>query len=439
MGFWKNIKKLLVSHKSVKISPVYMPASTLEPENQILNMDSKVCKAHLGGKIEISLKQEVANVEDLAVVYTPGVAQVCLQIAAKPETDHYLTIKRNTVAVITDGTAVLGLGDIGPSAAMPVMEGKAMLFKQLAGVDAFPIVIDPKNKSVDELVECIRMISGGFGGINLEDISAPRCFDIEEKLQNRLDIPIFHDDQHGTAVVTTAALLNAIKLVDKKLENIKVVVSGVGAAGVACTKMLLAAGVRNVIGCDRAGAIYAGRHANMNPSKEAYAAYTNPNQERGSLADVLNGADLFLGLSGPDLIGEEELKTMNRDAMVFAMSNPTPEVKPELAFKYCKIVATGRSDYPNQINNVLCFPGFFRGLLDANAFTVTENMKIAAAKAIADCVSADELRPEYFIPSPFNPAVAPAVAKAVREAAIQDKVCKDLCSPELRKFFQEPC
>ncbi len=413
-----------------------MSPTTESPSNKkVLNMDENVCKAHLGGKIEIALKQEVRDMDDLAVVYTPGVAQVCLQIAEKPETDHFLTIKRNTVAVITDGTAVLGLGDIGPSAAMPVMEGKAMLFKQLAGVDAFPIAIDPKNKSVDELVECIRMISAGFGGINLEDISAPRCFDIETKLQSRIDIPVFHDDQHGTAVVTTAALLNAMKLHDKRIEDIKVVVSGVGAAGVACTKMLIAAGVRNVIGCDRAGAIYAGRPANMNASKEEYAAYTNPTKERGSLSEVLRGADLFLGLSGPNLIGEDELKSMASNSMVFAMSNPTPEVKPELAFKYCKIVATGRSDYPNQINNVLCFPGFFRGLLDAYAFTVTENMKMAAARAIADCVTDAELAVDFIVPSAFNPAVAPAVAAAVKQAAIDDKVCKDIRDPELKQYF----
>ncbi len=413
-----------------------MTPTTQAPNNKkVLNMDENVCKAHLGGKIEITLKQEVRNMEDLAVVYTPGVAQVCLQIAEKPETDHYLTIKRNTVAVITDGTAVLGLGDIGPSAAMPVMEGKAMLFKQLAGVDAFPIAIDSKNKTVDELVECIRMISAGFGGINLEDISAPRCFDIETKLQNRIDIPVFHDDQHGTAVVTTAALLNAMKLHDKKIEDIKVVVSGVGAAGVACTKMLIAAGVRNVIGCDRAGAIYTGRHANMNASKEEYAAYTNPSQERGSLSEVLRGADLFLGLSGPNLIGEEELISMAKGSMVFAMSNPTPEVDPQLAFKHCKIVATGRSDYPNQINNVLCFPGFFRGLLDAYAFTVTENMKMAAARAIAACVSDEELGVDFIVPSAFNPNVAPAVAAAVKQAAIEDKVCKDVRDPELKQYF----
>lgn len=395
-------------------------------------MDEAVYKAHIGGKIEVNLKQEIHSMEDLAVVYTPGVAQVCEQIAEKPNTDHFLTIKRNCVAVVTDGTAVLGLGNIGPAASMPVMEGKAMLFKQLAGVDAFPIAIDPKNKTVDELVECIRMISAGFGGINLEDISAPRCFELEEKLQKKIDIPVFHDDQHGTAVVTTAALMNALKITGKKAEDLKVVLSGVGAAGVACTKMIMGIGVKNVIGCDRAGAIYAGRSANMNEIKEDFASYTNPNSEKGSLSQVLEGADLFLGLSGPNLIGEEELKSMNKDSMVFAMSNPTPEVAPELAYKHCAIVATGRSDFPNQINNVLCFPGFFRGLLDANAFTVTENMKIAAAQAIADCVSPDELKAEYIIPNAFNEAVATAVAEAVKKAAQEDKVCKEIRDPNLR-------
>jgi malate dehydrogenase (oxaloacetate-decarboxylating) len=398
-----------------------------------MDMDKEVYEAHLGGKIEVTLKRPVRNKEELAVVYTPGVAQVCNQIHEKPNMDHFLTIKRNSVAVITDGTAVLGLGDIGPAAAMPVMEGKAMLFKQLANVDAYPIAIDPEGKSVDEIVECIRMISTGFGGINLEDISAPRCFEIEEKLQHAIDIPVFHDDQHGTAVVVLAALLNAIKLLDKNLEDLKVVVSGVGAAGVACSKILLDAGVRNIIGCDRAGAIYEGRHGNMNASKENYARCTNPNHEKGSLSQVLKGADLFLGLSGPNLIGEDELRNMNKNSMVFAMSNPTPEVPYELAIKHCKIVATGRSDYPNQINNVLCFPGFFRGLLDAYAYTVTENMKQSAASAIASCVSDRELNENHIIPDAFNPDVAKVVAKAVAEAAALDKVCKEVHDPELGK------
>lgn len=397
-----------------------------------MDMDKEVYEAHIGGKIEIKLKQEVPDMDKLAVVYTPGVAQVCNQIHEKPNCDHFFTIKRNFVAVVTDGTAVLGLGDIGPAASMPVMEGKAMLFKQLAGVDAFPIAIDAAGKSVDELVECIKMVSPAFGGINLEDISAPRCFEIEDKLQKALDIPVFHDDQHGTAVVTTAALFNALKITGKKAEDLKVVVSGVGAAGVACTKMIMEAGVKNVIGCDRSGAIFAGRTANMNPVKEDFASYTNPEKEAGSLSQVLKGADLFLGLSGPNLIGEEEVKSMNKDAMIFAMSNPVPEVPYDIAKKYCRIVATGRSDYPNQINNVLCFPGFFRGLLDANAYTVTESMKLAAAHAIADCVSESELSPDYFIPNSFNPNVAPRVAEAVKRTAIEAKVCKEIRDPELK-------
>jgi len=398
------------------------------------DQEKKIFEAHAGGKIRISLVKEVNDKDDLAIVYTPGVARVCTAIHEKPNLDKYLTIKKNSVAVVTDGSAVLGLGDIGPSASMPVMEGKAMLFKQLADVDAYPIAINAEGKSVDEIVDCIRMISPGFGGINLEDISAPRCFEIEEKLQKLVDIPVFHDDQHGTAIVTTAALLNAIKLLNKKPEDLKIVFSGTGAAGVACTKMILDLGIKNIIGCDRAGAIYQGRSGNMNASKEAYAAITNPNHEKGSLSQVLQGADVFIGLSGPNLIGEEELKNMAKDSVVFAMSNPIPEVDPELARRYCKIVATGRSDYPNQINNVLGFPGVFRGLLDANAYTVTENMKIAAAKAIAACVSDAELSPEYIIPDAFNPNVVKKVAEAVRLVAIEDKVCKEVrtADPEIK-------
>jgi len=387
-------------------------------------MDKAVYEAHLGGKIEIKLKKEIKTMEELAIVYTPGVAQVCMQIHEKPNSDHQLTIKRNTVAVVTDGSAVLGLGDIGAAASLPVMEGKAMLFKQLADVDAFPIAINAQDKSVDEIIECIRMISPVFGGINLEDISAPRCFEIEERLQKVVDIPVFHDDQHGTAVVTAAAFINALKITGHKAEEMKIVVSGVGAAGVACTKMLLKCGVKNIIGCDRAGAIYQGRPGNMNSSKEDFASYTNPYHEKGSLSQVLKGADLFLGLSGPNLIGEEELQTMNKNCIIFAMSNPIPEVDRDLAAKYARIVATGRSDYPNQINNVLCFPGFFRGLLDANAYTVTESMKLAAAKAIADCVQDNELNEDHIIPNAFNAEVAKKVANAVYQAAIDEKVCK---------------
>lgn len=389
-------------------------------------MDQDVFNAHLGGKIEIALKRKITNLQELAIVYTPGVAQVCEQIREKPNSDHFLTIKRNTVAVITDGTAVLGLGDIGAAAAMPVMEGKAMLFKQLAGVDAFPIALNVQGKSVDEIVECIKMIAPAFGGINLEDISSPRCFEIEERLQKALDIPIFHDDQHGTAVVTTAAFINAIKVTGKNPATMKIVLSGVGAAGIACTKMLINAGVRNIIGCDRAGSIYKGRSANMNSEKESFADYTNPYLEKGTLNDVLKGADMFLGLSGPNLFGEDELKTMAKDPIIFAMSNPIPEVDRDLAAKYASVIATGRSDYPNQINNVLCFPGFFRGLLDAYAFTVTEKMKLAAAYAIAGCVAGTELNANHIIPSAFDERVAPAVAEAVKKTAIEEKVCKEV-------------
>jgi malate dehydrogenase (oxaloacetate-decarboxylating) len=398
--------------------------------------DKKIFNAHQGGKITLGLKQAVRNMDELAVVYTPGVAKVCTAIAQKPNLDKFLTIKKNTVAVVTDGSAVLGLGNIGPAASMPVMEGKAMLFKQLADVDAFPIALDAENKSVDEIVECIRMIAPAFGGINLEDISAPRCFEIEEKLQKLVDIPVFHDDQHGTAIVCTAALINALKIMKRQPQDLKVVVSGVGAAGVACTKMILDLGVTNIIGCDRAGAIYQGRKGNMNASKEDFASYTNPNKEQGTLSQVLAGADVFIGLSGPNLIGEEELKSMNDDSAVFAMSNPIPEVDPALANKYCKIVATGRSDYPNQINNVLGFPGMFRGLLDANAYTITPRMKVEAARAIAECVTDDELTPEYIIPDAFNPKVVKCVADAVRKVAEDEKVCKALrtSDEELKAF-----
>ncbi|NQY80725.1 MAG: NADP-dependent malic enzyme [Candidatus Caenarcaniphilales bacterium] len=402
---------------------------------ELSEQDKKIFEAHQGGKITID-STPVRNMDELAVVYTPGVAKVCTAIADKPNLDKYLTIKKNSVAVVTDGTAVLGLGNIGPQASMPVMEGKAMLFKQLADVDAYPIAIDAQGKTVDEIVECVKMIAPGFGGINLEDISAPRCFEIEEKLQKAIDIPVFHDDQHGTAIVTTAALINALKITGKKAEDLKVVFSGVGAAGVACTKMMLDIGVKNIIGCDRAGAIFKGRSANMNSIKESYAEYTNPNLEKGSLSQILEGADMFVGLSGPNLIGEEELKTMAKDPIVFAMSNPIPEVDPIMAKKYCKIIATGRSDFPNQINNVLGFPGVFRGLLDSNAYTVTENMKVAAAQAIADCVTDSELNPDYIIPDAFNPNVAKVVAEAVARVAKEEKVCKEVRwgDPEMKAF-----
>ena len=347
---------------------------------------------------------------------------MCLAIHKDPEKVYNLTIKRNCIAVVTDGTAVLGLGDIGPAAALPVMEGKAMLFKEFAGVDAFPICLDTKD--VDEIVRTVKAIAPAFGGINLEDIASPRCFEVEQRLKRELDIPVFHDDQHGTAVVVLAALINALKIVGKKIDEIKVVVVGVGAAGTACTKMLLTAGAKNVIGCDIHGAVYRGRTEGMNEAVEWYANHTNPDNLKGSLADIIAGADLFLGLSGPGVLKVEMLQKMNRDPIVFALANPTPEIMPEEAWPYVKVMATGRSDYPNQINNVLCFPGIFRGALDCRASDINEEMKMAAAEAIASSISAEELHPEYIIPSVFNRQVAPLVAKAVEEAARRSGIAR---------------
>ncbi|MHB9132538.1 MAG: malic enzyme-like NAD(P)-binding protein [Armatimonadota bacterium] len=377
---------------------------------------------HDGGKISVTSKAPLRTRADLSMAYTPGVARVCMAVHDDPLRAYSLTIKRNTVAVVSDGTAVLGLGDIGPEAAMPVMEGKAQLFKEFGGVDAFPVCVSTKDP--EEIIAAVKAIAPTFGGINLEDISAPRCFEIEDRLKEMLDIPVFHDDQHGTAVVVLAALLNALKIVDKSIENLKVVVSGVGAAGVACSKILLAAGVRNIIGCDRSGAIYKGRTENMNSMKEWYAKHTNPGSLRGTLSDVMDGADLFLGLSGPGTLDVEDVKRMADRAIIFAMANPIPEIMPEEAEPYVAVMATGRSDYPNQINNVLAFPGIFRGALDCRATQITESMKLAAAHAIAGVVTAEELNPGNIIPSAFNPQVAPAVAAAVKAAAVQDGVAR---------------
>ncbi len=371
----------------------------------------RVFETHQGGKIEVVSKIKVQTKSDLAVVYTPGVARVCEAIAAEPERVYELTIKKNTIAVFTDGSAILGLGDLGPEAALPVMEGKAMLFKNLAGVDAFPICV--RGKSVDHIIDIAKSIEPVFGGFNLEDISAPRCFEIEERLQQEVSVPVFHDDQHGTAVVTLAALYNALRLTGKKISEIKVVVSGAGAAGIACSKIFIQAGVKNIIVCDRAGAIYDGRSEGMNSAKEAFAKISNPNKEKGSLKEVLRGADLFMGLSGPNLLNVDDIKTMAANPIVFAMSNPIPEVDPIAAAPHVAVMATGRSDFPNQINNVLCFPGFFRGLLDSRATCVTEEMKVAAAKAIASLISDRELNKNYIIPDALDPKVAPLVAKAV--------------------------
>ena len=389
---------------------------------EVINVSDRTFLMHIGGKIEVVSKMPLKTRADLSMAYTPGVARVCEAIHADPEKAFNLTIKKNTVAIVSDGTAVLGLGDIGPAAAMPVMEGKAMLFKEFGGVNAFPICLSTKDP--DEIVRTVKAIATAFGGINLEDISAPRCFEIEERLKEELDIPVFHDDQHGTAVVVLAALINALKIVGKQMSEIRVVVNGVGAAGVACTKIVMAAGVRNIIGCDQQGAIYRGRREHMNPVKEWYAGHTNPNLEKGALHDVIKGADVFLGLSVPGVLSVDDVKQMAPKPIVFAMANPTPEIMPEDAAPYVAVMATGRSDYPNQINNVLCFPGIFRGALACRASRINEEMKLAAANAIAGIISDSELHPEYIVPSVFDKRVAEAVAHGVEEAAYQTRVAR---------------
>jgi malate dehydrogenase (oxaloacetate-decarboxylating) len=389
---------------------------------EFINVSDRTFLMHLGGKIEVVSKIPLKTRADLSMAYTPGVARVCQAIHKDPEKAFILTIKKNMVAVVTDGTAVLGLGDIGPAAAMPVMEGKAQLFKEFAGVDAFPIALSTKDP--DEIVRTIKAISTAFGGINLEDISAPRCFEIEDRLKEELDIPVFHDDQHGTAVVVLAALINALKIVEKEMSEIKVVVNGVGAAGVACTKIVMAAGVKNIIGCDQQGAIYRGRREHMNWVKEWYAQNTNPNEERGTIHDVIKGADVFLGLSVPGVITVEDIQKMASRPIVFAMANPIPEIMPEEADPYVAVMATGRSDYPNQINNVLCFPGIFRGALACRASSINEEMKLAAAHAIAGIITDNERRPDYIVPSVFDKRVAEAVARDVEEAAYRTGVAR---------------
>jgi malate dehydrogenase (oxaloacetate-decarboxylating) len=367
------------------------------------------------GKITVDSKVPVETAEDLSLAYTPGVAQPCLEIQKNEELAYDLTAKGNLCAVITDGTAVLGLGDIGPSAGMPVMEGKCVLFKSFGNVDAFPICVNTKD--VDEFVNAVTLIAKSFGGINLEDISAPRCFEIERKLKERLDIPVFHDDQHGTAIITLAGMINALRIVGKKKEDVKVVTSGAGAAATAIVRLLINYGFRNVIMCDRKGIISRDRK-DLNWAKAEMAQITNPHNETGSLADALKNADCFIGVSAPNLLDADMVKTMNRDAVIFACANPTPEIFPEEAKRGgARIVATGRSDYPNQINNVLAFPGVFRGAFDVRASQINEDMKMAAALALADLVSDEELSEEYIIPRPFDKRVAPAVAKAVADAA----------------------
>ena len=368
------------------------------------------------GKIEVVSRVPVKTKDDLSLAYTPGVAQPCLEIQKDVNKSYELTRRHNMCLVVTDGTAVLGLGDIGPEAGMPVMEGKCVLFKEFGDVDAFPMCI--KSKDVDEIVNTIYMISGSFGGVNLEDISAPRCFEIEKKLKEKCDIPIFHDDQHGTAIITLAGLNNAMRVVGKKKEDVQIVVNGAGAAAISITKLLLSAGYKNVILCDRKGAIYEGRKEGMNPIKEEMALVTNKEKRAGSLADVIKGADVFIGVSAPGVLTIDMVKTMAKDAVIFACANPTPEIFPEDAKAGgAKVIATGRSDFPNQINNVLAFPGVFRGTFDVRASDINDAMKIAAAEALSSLITDEELSPEYIIPKAFDKRVGPAVAKAVAQAA----------------------
>src|ERR1700722_9779962 len=376
---------------------------------------------HLGGKIEMASKVPLRNRDDLSMAYTPGVARVCMAIADNPDDARRLTIKRNSVAVVTDGSAVLGLGNVGPYAALPVMEGKAALFKRFAGIDAWPICLDTQD--TEEIIRTVKAIAPGFAGINLEDISAPRCFEIERRLREQLDIPVFHDDQHGTAIVVLAALTNALRVVGKELADVKIVMAGAGAAGTAVLKMLLNAGARNVISCDIVGAVFRGREG-LNENLEWIADHTNTACYAGDLAGAVIGADVFIGVSAPNVIGGDDVKNMAPGAIVFALANPDPEVDPDEAREYAAVVATGRSDYPNQINNVLAFPGVFRGLLDAQSTTITDAMLVAAARALADVVPAEELGPDYIVPSVFHPDVATGGAAAVREAALAEAAAK---------------
>ena len=377
----------------------------------------------LRGKLEVTARTSVDSKEALSLAYTPGVAQPCLEIQKDISKSYDLTRRWNTVAVVTDGSAVLGLGDIGPEAGMPVMEGKCVLFKAFGDVDAIPLCV--RSKEVDDIVNTVALLAGSFGGVNLEDISAPRCFEIEKKLKERCDIPIFHDDQHGTAVITLAGITNALKVVNKKLDEIKIVINGAGAAAIAITKLLLSAGAKNISLCDRNGAIYEGREIGMNAAKEELAKVTNLEKNNGNLADLLQAADVFIGVSAPGAVTKEMVQTMNKDAIIFACANPTPEIFPEEAKAGgARIVSTGRSDFPNQINNVLAFPGIFRGALDARAKDINDEMKIAAAKALAELISDEELSEDYIIPAAFDPRVKDKVAEAVKKAAYETGVAR---------------
>jgi malate dehydrogenase (oxaloacetate-decarboxylating) len=402
---------------------------------RVVEITDRTFEVHRGGKIHTGLNLPIKSREDLSMAYTPGVARVCQAIAGNRQKAFKYTIKANTVAVVSDGTAVLGLGDIGPEAAMPVMEGKAMLFKEFAGVDAFPVCL--ATKDVDEIVETVVRLAPTFGGVNLEDISSPRCFEIEERLQRELDIPVFHDDQHGTAIVTLAALINACRLTGRRGEDLSVCMVGAGAAGVAVAKILIGFGVSGIVACDRFGAIHSGREdyerGSMNRPKAWLAEHTNPERRSGPPGEVIAGTDLFIGLSGPGIVRPRDLDKMNPDPFVFAMANPNPEVRPEEAAAYVRVMATGRSDYPNQINNVLAFPGVFRGALDVRAPSITEEMKIAAAHGIASVVADEELDEDYIVPSVFNRDVSRAVAKAVAEEATRTGAARATGPPEARR------
>lgn len=404
---------------------------TIESRGDFMSVREKALKLHAEhqGKIEVVSKVPLANADDLSLAYTPGVAEPCREIHRDKELVYDYTVKGNMVAIVTDGSAVLGLGDIGPEAAYPVMEGKALLFKNFGGVDAFPICINTKD--ADKIVEVVKLLEPTFGGINLEDIAAPNCFTIEKRLKEELSIPVFHDDQHGTAVVAVAALINAVKIVDKKLSELKIVVNGAGAAGIAITKLLLSLEVRDIILCDRRGTIYAGRQEGMNPVKEEIAQLTNKEQRAGTLADVMKGADVFIGVSGPNMVTREMVASMD-EPIIMAMANPIPEIMPEDAAQAgARVICTGRSDFPNQVNNVLAFPGIFRGALDVRARDINDEMKLAAAYAIAGLISDEELRPEYVIPSPFDERVAPEVAQAVARAAQESGVARLNIDPEI--------
>ena len=414
-GRKQMVRDITIAAASVAHGKVIVDAVGAVPDVTVINVSDRVFLLHLGGKIEVRGKQPIKTRADLSMAYTPGVARICEAIRDDPEKVFNLTIKRNCVAVVTDGTAVLGLGDIGPRAALPVMEGKVMLFKEFGGLDAFPICLDTKDP--DAIVATVKAIAPGFGGVNLEDISAPRCFEIEARLKRELNIPVFHDDQHGTAVVVLAAVLNALRVTNRKIGNIKTVIVGAGAAGTSCARILMQAGAKNIVMCDIAGAIYRGRDPNPGSMALWLEEHTNPENLKGTLEDVLPGTDLFIGVSAGGVLKPAWLGKMNPNPIIFALANPVPEIVPEEAEPYASVVATGRSDYPNQINNVLCFPGIFRGAIDCRATDINEEMKIAAANAIAAAIPEDDLSADYIIPSVFNRKVAPAVAAAVAEAA----------------------